>query len=57
MELKKDIPKEEEEENKDQETGKENGTKEAAGDGEDEKVIFWGENKVRQINLTKVLLL
>merc|ERR1712088_779484 len=34
LEVKKDKPKEE---NKDQETGKENGTKEAAGDGEDEE--------------------
>ena len=49
MEVKKDKPKEEEE-NKDQETGKENGTKEAVGDGEDEEVIFWGKSKVRQIN-------
>ena len=52
----KDKPKEEEE-NKDQETGKENGTKEAVGDGEDEEVIFWGKSKVRQINLTKIPLL
>merc|ERR1711988_820233 len=36
LEVKKDKPKEEGE-NKDQETGKENGTKEAVGDGEDEE--------------------